>query len=35
MALTYAGIDFESVAVDLKTHTLVKDGSDYYKVSRI
>ena len=33
LALREAGIDFELVKVDLKSHTLVSDGSDFRRIS--
>lgn len=33
VALREAGIDFELVKVDLKSHTLVADGSDFTKIN--
>ena len=33
LALREAGIDFELVEVDLKSHTLVSDGSDFRRIS--
>ena len=33
IALREAGIDVELVKVNLKTHTLVSDGSDYFKIN--